>query len=363
MTRTRAIWTGLLVVYAGFIFALSSLPLGKGPPLLSFPGRDWVLHAFEFGLFFVLARNAIGRTSIALLVTALYAGSDEFHQAFVPARDASLVDFGFDLLGACTAAAATALARRALLSGKIARRILGARASGREKGNHDVFRTVDRSEAMKLAPSLLSADFADLRTEALSVAALADRYHWDVMDGHFVPNLTFGPPVVNALRGRLDLPFDIHLMIDRPATYAPQFHVKPEDALIFHLEASDPPRAAIDAIRRTGARVGISLRPKVSLDALAPFLDEINLVLIMSVEPGFGGQAFLPEALERIAGLKRRIDGRSIEIAVDGGITLENVLDVVSAGADVIVAGSAIFAAADRAAAMRALLEAVSGRR
>lgn len=216
---------------------------------------------------------------------------------------------------------------------------------------------------MKLAPSLLSADFADLYREALSVAALADRYHWDVMDGHFVPNLTFGPPVVNALRRRLDLPFDIHLMIERPTTYAPQFDVNPEDTLIFHLEAADQPLSTIDAIRSTGARAGISLRPKVPLEALAPFLDQIASVLIMSVEPGFGGQALLPDALERIAGLKRRIDGRPIEIAVDGGIGLENVSDVVDAGADVIVAGSAIFGAPDRLAAMRALLEAAGERR
>ena len=215
---------------------------------------------------------------------------------------------------------------------------------------------------MKLAPSLLSADFADLYNEALSVAALADRYHWDVMDGHFVPNLTFGPPVVNALHRRLDLPFDIHLMIEHPSTYAPQFDVNPEDTIIFHLEACDPPRTTIDAIRSTGARIGISLRPRVPLDALAPFLDQITFVLIMSVEPGFGGQALLPDALKRIADLKERIDGRPIEIAVDGGIRLENVSDVVDAGADIIVAGSAIFGAADRTAAMRALLEA-GGRR
>lgn len=213
---------------------------------------------------------------------------------------------------------------------------------------------------MKLAPSLLSADFADLHTDALSVASLADRYHWDVMDGHFVPNLTFGPPVVNALRPHLDRPFDIHLMIERPATYAPRFLVNPEDTLIFHLEAADPPQSTIDAIRPTGARIGISLRPKVPLDALAAFLDQISLVLIMSVEPGFGGQAFLPDALERTADLKRRIDGRPIEIAVDGGISVDNVSDVVDAGADIIVAGSAIFGAADRLAAMRALLGAAS---
>ncbi|MGB2982256.1 MAG: ribulose-phosphate 3-epimerase [Candidatus Bipolaricaulia bacterium] len=216
---------------------------------------------------------------------------------------------------------------------------------------------------MKLAPSLLSADFAELYAEALSVEPLADRFHWDVMDGHFVPNLTFGPPVVNALRRRLNLPFDIHLMIARPAVYAPQFDVEPDDTLTFHVETEDPPQAVIEAIRSTGCRVGVSLRPGTPLDAIDSLLDEVSFVLVMSVEPGFGGQSFLPEALPRIADLKQRIGHRSISIAVDGGIHAGNVRDVVSAGAEVIVAGAAIFAADDRTSAMRALLEAADERR
>lgn len=216
---------------------------------------------------------------------------------------------------------------------------------------------------MKLAPSLLSADFAELYAEALSVEPLADRFHWDVMDGHFVPNLTFGPPVVNALRRRLNLPFDIHLMIARPAVYAPQFDVEPDDTLTFHVETEDPPQAVIEAIRSTGCRVGVSLRPGTPLDAIDSLLDEVSFVLVMSVEPGFGGQSFLPEALPRIADLKQRIGHRSISIAVDGGIHAGNVRDVVSAGAEVIVAGAAIFEADDRTSAMRALLEAADERR
>jgi ribulose-phosphate 3-epimerase len=211
---------------------------------------------------------------------------------------------------------------------------------------------------MKLAPSLLSADFARLLDEALSVAPLASRLHWDVMDGHFVPNLTFGPPVVNAFRRRLDLPFEIHLMIDCPAEYAPQFEVCPSDCVIFHVEALDSAERAIAAIRKTGASVGVSLRPGTSLDRIASFLDDVSVVLVMSVEPGFGGQAFRPDALERIRGLSRMIGGRAVEIAVDGGIHAGNVAGVVAAGAEIIVAGSAIFAAADRLAAMRALQEA-----
>jgi ribulose-phosphate 3-epimerase len=211
---------------------------------------------------------------------------------------------------------------------------------------------------MKLAPSLLSADFSCLLDEALSVAPLASRLHWDVMDGHFVPNLTFGPPVVNSLRRRLALPFEIHLMIDRPAEYAPQFDVLPSDTIIFHVEALDPVDRTIAAIRRTGAAVGVSLRPGTPIERVLPFLDEVSTVLVMSVEPGFGGQAFLPGALDRIRALARARAGRGISIVVDGGIHAGNVAGVVAAGGDVIVAGSAIFAAADRLGAMRALQEA-----
>jgi ribulose-phosphate 3-epimerase len=211
---------------------------------------------------------------------------------------------------------------------------------------------------MKLAPSLLAADFARLLDEARSVAPLASRLHWDVMDGHFVPNLTFGPPVVNALRRKIDLPFEIHLMIDHPAEYAPQFDVRPGDTIIFHVEARDSAESTFAAITRTGASVGVSLRPGTPLEAVFPFLDHVSTVLVMSVEPGFGGQAFRPEAVDRIRALAREIGPRPVEIGVDGGIHAGNVRDVVSAGAGIIIAGSSIFGALDRRAAMRALLEA-----
>jgi ribulose-phosphate 3-epimerase len=210
---------------------------------------------------------------------------------------------------------------------------------------------------MKLAPSLLSADFGNLYADALAVEPLASSFHWDVMDGHFVSNLTFGPPVVNALRGRLHRPFGIHLMIDHPAEYARQFDVRRDDVIIFHVESDDGPQAAIEAVRATNARAGISLRPGTPLDSLTPYLDAVSLVLIMSVEPGFSGQAFLPSALKRIERLSREIRGREIEIAVDGGLHPGNVAAAVRAGADIIVAGSAIFGARDRLGAMRALLE------
>lgn len=211
---------------------------------------------------------------------------------------------------------------------------------------------------MKLAPSLLSADFARLLDEARSVAPLASRLHWDVMDGHFVPNLTFGPPVVNSLRQCVDLPFEIHLMIDHPAEYAPQFEVRSGDTVIFHVESHDPLESTVAAIRTSGARVGVSLRPGTPLDLVVPLLDQVSLVLVMSVEPGFGGQPFLPEAVDRIRALARQIAGRPVEIAVDGGLNAGNVRDVVQAGAEVIIAGSAIFSHPDRLAAMRALQEA-----
>jgi len=212
---------------------------------------------------------------------------------------------------------------------------------------------------MKLSPSLLSANFARLYDEAHSVETLVDRFHWDVMDGHFVPNLTFGPPVVNALRKRLTLPFDVHLMIDHPLDFAPQFDVRPDDSIIFHIESCDDPQAVIRAIARTSARVGISLRPATPIERLLPYLDDASLVLVMSVEPGFGGQAFLPDSIDRIRALRDLIDARPIEIAVDGGIHAGNVRSVTDAGADIVIAGSAILGQSDPAAAALALRAAV----
>lgn len=208
---------------------------------------------------------------------------------------------------------------------------------------------------MKLSPSLLSADFARLLDEAQSVEGLVDRFHWDVMDGHFVPNLTFGPPVVNALRSKLRLPFDIHLMIDHPAVYAPQFRVRPGDTILFHIESEDAPEDIMAAIANTEASAGITLRPGTPLDAIVPYLDRVNMILVMSVEPGLGGQAFIPEALDRIRELRELIGTRKIEISVDGGVKVETIRSVVEAGADIAVAGSAVFGATDRVAAIEKL--------
>ena len=213
---------------------------------------------------------------------------------------------------------------------------------------------------MKLSPSFLSADFARLLDEAQSVEDLVDRFHWDVMDGHFVPNLTFGPLVVNALRNKLRIPFDIHLMIDRPAIYAPQFRVRPGDTILFHIESEDAPEDILAAIANTEASAGITLRPGTPSDAIVPYLDQVNMILVMSVEPGFGGQAFIPEALDRIRELRELIGTRKIEISVDGGINAQTIRPVIEAGADIAVAGSAIFGAANRVEAIHRLREAVA---
>lgn len=213
---------------------------------------------------------------------------------------------------------------------------------------------------MKLSPSLLSADFSCLLDEALSVERLVDRFHWDVMDGHFVPNLTFGPPVVNSLRSRLRIPFDIHLMIDHPEVYAPQFETNPDDVIIFHIETQVDPSILCQLISAQGARCGITLKPGTPLEAIEPYLDEVSMVLVMSVEPGFGGQAFLPESLARVRALKELIGTRDVEISIDGGINNVTITAVAQAGVDIAIAGSAIFGKSDRPSAIRALREACS---
>ncbi len=211
---------------------------------------------------------------------------------------------------------------------------------------------------MKLSPSLLSADFSRLLDEALSVEPLVDRFHWDVMDGHFVPNLTFGPPVVNALRSKLRIPFDIHLMIDHPEAYAPQFVTQPDDVILFHIETQPDPSRMFDIISECETRCGITLKPGTALETIEPYLDQVSMVLVMSVEPGFGGQAFLPESLSRIRSLKKLIGTRDIEISIDGGINAETIGPVAQAGANIAVAGSAIFGMPDRTAAIQRLREA-----
>lgn len=214
----------------------------------------------------------------------------------------------------------------------------------------------------RIAPSILSADFARLGEEVQSViAAGADIIHFDVMDNHFVPNLTVGPLVCEAIRPLTDAPIDVHLMIEPVDRIVPDFAKAGANIISFHPEASPHIDRTIGLIRDSGCAPGLVFNPATSLSYLDWTLDKIDLVLIMSVNPGFGGQRFIPSALEKLREVRRRIaaSGRDIWLEVDGGVKVENIADIARAGADTLVAGSAIFGSDDYAAtiaAMRAAL-------
>lgn len=197
-----------------------------------------------------------------------------------------------------------------------------------------------------LSPSILAADFCRLAKDvSLTVENGSEYIHIDVMDGVFVPNITFGFPVINSLRKEFDCIFDVHLMIDKPARYVEQFAKSGADIITFHFESTDSVSDTIDIIRKTGKKVGISIKPNTPVLDIENCLDKVDMVLVMSVEPGFGGQKFMPEMLEKVRRLVaiRKEKNLSFDIEVDGGITLENVDSVLQAGANVIVAGSAVF--------------------
>ncbi|MEE9301953.1 MAG: ribulose-phosphate 3-epimerase [Alphaproteobacteria bacterium] len=199
---------------------------------------------------------------------------------------------------------------------------------------------------VRIAPSILSADFARLGEEVRAISkAGADYIHIDVMDGHFVPNLTVGPPVVKSLRPHCELPLDVHLMIDPVDPYIDGFADAGADIVTIHVEASGETAETIERIRRANKRPGLSLKPATPPEAVLPFLDRIELVLVMTVEPGFGGQTFMAPQLDKIRRLRQAIDaaGRAIDLEVDGGITAETAARAIEAGADVLVAGSAVF--------------------
>ena len=197
-----------------------------------------------------------------------------------------------------------------------------------------------------LSPSALSADFARLGADVSEIAkAGAPWIHLDVMDGLFVPNISIGIPVIKSLRKASDLYFDVHLMIVDPIRYIKAFADAGADHITFHVEAAEDPAAVLKEIRKYGKKTGITLKPATPLSSIEPYLDDCDMVLIMSVEPGAGGQAYIPESTQKIADLKKMRDerGLSFDIEVDGGVKKDNVHVVLEAGANVIVAGSAVF--------------------
>lgn len=210
----------------------------------------------------------------------------------------------------------------------------------------------------KIAPSILSADFCRLGEEIMAVeAGGADYIHIDVMDGHFVPNITIGPPVVAAVRKITRLPLDVHLMIENPDRYIPDFAAAGADIIVVHAEASIHLHRSIQLIKSLGKKAGVSLNPATPLNYLEYVLADLDLVLLMTVNPGFGGQSFIEEALPKIKALRAMLDKRGLEaeLEVDGGVKVDNIARISHAGADVFVAGSAVFGNSDYTATIKAL--------
>ena len=211
---------------------------------------------------------------------------------------------------------------------------------------------------MKIAPSILSADFAALADDIARVeAGDPDQLHVDVMDGRFVPNITIGPVVVEAIRKRTRLPLDCHLMIVEPERYVGDFIAAGADIVTVHAEASPHLQRVLTQIREAGARAGVALNPSTPPDVLEYVLDDLDLVLVMSVNPGFGGQLFIPSAYAKIRRIRQMLGARAVEVSVDGGVKRDHVRPLADAGATVLVAGSAIFGAPDPAAAVKEMKE------
>ncbi|HEY9898243.1 MAG TPA: ribulose-phosphate 3-epimerase [Pantanalinema sp.] len=209
-----------------------------------------------------------------------------------------------------------------------------------------------------IAPSVLSADFADLGGELRRIEkAGADWVHLDVMDGHFVPNMTFGPGVITAMRPHSNLPFDVHLMIESPEQYLLAYKQAGADLLTVHAEACPHLHRTVHGIKEMGIKAGVALNPSTSEEALRYLIQDLDLVLVMSVNPGFGGQGFIPGVLRKIKAIREMADaaGRDLRIGVDGGINVTSGRQVVEAGADVLIAGSYVFGAPDAAEAIASL--------
>lgn len=209
---------------------------------------------------------------------------------------------------------------------------------------------------IKISPSLLSADWMDLGKELDRLREWgADMVHCDVIDGLFAPNITFGMPMISALKRKSKLPLDVHLMIVEPERYIDKFISAGSDTIAFHPEASKKPHEVLEKIRSKGIKAGIALNPDVPVRVAEEFLDEIDYILLMGVFPGFGGQKFIPEVMDKIDESKKLIASRDIYVELDGGVTTENIAEMKKRGLDAAVAGNAVFAASDPAAAIVAL--------
>jgi len=219
-------------------------------------------------------------------------------------------------------------------------------------------RALPKPGTIEIAPSILSADFARLADEIAAVASAGVKMiHLDVMDGHFVPNITIGPPVIAKLRKHSDLFFDSHLMISEPAKYIEAFAQAGVDNITFHIEVADEPEKMVDRIRELGCTAGITLNPETPVESIRKVAPLCDMVLVMTVHPGFGGQEFIDEAARKAVAIREMV-GPEVRIEVDGGIDPETAPVVVSYGADTLVAGNAIFGQPDRSAAIRAIREA-----